>query len=79
MFQERARVVIELLEKGQMERGARQFIETIAVGPGAWEELPDKVRQTVIFNAPTFVDEQRDPEWQAIDLQRLGSFQALRC
>jgi pimeloyl-ACP methyl ester carboxylesterase len=33
IFQERVRVVIELLETGQMESGARQFMETIAVCP----------------------------------------------
>lgn len=73
-FQERTQVVIELLEKGQMESGARQFMETIALGPGAWEQLPDEDRQICIFNAATFLDEQRDPEWLAIDLQRLANF-----
>ena len=72
--QERTRAVLELLEKGQMEAGARQFMETIAFGPGAWEQLPGELRQTFIFNAATFLDEQRDPEWLAIDLQGLASF-----
>ena len=72
--QERVRVVIELLEKGEMEAGARQFMETIAFGPGAWEQLPGELRQTFIFNAATFLDEQRDPEWLALDLQRLANF-----
>jgi pimeloyl-ACP methyl ester carboxylesterase len=73
-FRERSRVVVDLLEKGQTESGARQFIETIAFGPGAWEELPAEVRRSVLFNAPTFLDEQRDPEWLAIDLERLSGF-----
>ncbi len=52
-FLERTQVVIELLEKGQMESGARQFMETIALGSGAWEQLPDEDRQICIFNAAT--------------------------
>ena len=72
--QERIRVVIELLERGQLESGARQFMETIALGPGVWEQLPDEFRQRTIFNAPTFLDESRDPDALAIDLQRLADF-----
>jgi pimeloyl-ACP methyl ester carboxylesterase len=76
VFQERVRVVVELLENGQMESGARQFIETIAFGPGAWEQLPGELRQTFIFNAPTFLDEQSDPEWLLIDPEALANFSA---
>ncbi len=73
-YQDRIRVVLELLEKGQMESGARQFMETIALGPGLWEQLPEEERQILIFNAPTFLDELRDPEAQVIDIQRLTDF-----
>ena len=73
-FQERIQIVNELLEKGQMESGARQFAETISLGPGGWEQLPDEGRQTSIFNAPTYLDELRDPESLAIDLQGLANF-----
>jgi pimeloyl-ACP methyl ester carboxylesterase len=72
--QERTRAVLELLEEDQMEAGARRFMETIAFGPGAWEQLPDELRQTFIFNASTFLDEQRDPEWLELDLLGLGKF-----
>ncbi|MGD9537766.1 MAG: alpha/beta fold hydrolase [Alphaproteobacteria bacterium] len=75
-LQERVRVVIELLEKGEMESGARRFMETVAFGPGAWEQLPAEIRRSVVFNAPTFLDEQRDPEWPTIDLQALAKFPA---
>ncbi len=76
ILQERVDVVIELLEKGETESGARRFVETIAFGPGAWEQLPDELRQTFIFNAPTFLDEQRDPEWLLLDPQPLANFSA---
>lgn len=55
--------VAEKLEAGQVEVGSRQFMEMVAMGPGAWEQLPEEVRQKTILNAPTFLDEMRDPEW----------------
>ena len=73
-FQERVQVVIGLLENAKMEAGARQFAETIAFGPGAWEQLPDGLKQAIIFNAPTFLDEQRDSDWLMIDLHALENF-----
>ncbi len=71
---ERIRSVVELLDDGEMEAGARLFMETIAFGPGAWELLPNESRQTFIFNAPTWLDEGRDPEWRMLDLGQLASF-----
>lgn len=44
------RAVIDLLENGQMEAGARVFYETV-VRAGTWEERPQEVRQRWIFNA----------------------------
>jgi pimeloyl-ACP methyl ester carboxylesterase len=70
--QKRVRAVIELLERGEMEAGARRFVETIAFGPGAWEQLPGELRQSFVHNAPTFLDEQRDPEWLALDPRGLA-------
>ena len=73
-FQERIAVVIELVEKGKFEAGARHFTDTIAFAPGAWEQFPNEVRQTFIFNAATFLDEGRDPESLSLDLQALANF-----
>jgi pimeloyl-ACP methyl ester carboxylesterase len=73
-IKERIAAVVELLEAGDMEGGARQFVETIAFGPGAWAQLPSDLQKIVIFNAPTFLDEMRDPEALSIDLARLRSF-----
>jgi pimeloyl-ACP methyl ester carboxylesterase len=70
----RRRAVIKLLEDDEIEAGARLFMESIAFGPGAWEQLPAEARQTCIFNAPTFLDEGRDPEWLMLDVKRLANF-----
>jgi pimeloyl-ACP methyl ester carboxylesterase len=66
--------VVELLEAGDMEGGVRQFVETIAFGPGVWEQLPPELKKTVVYNAPTFLDEVRDPEALSIDLAGLRRF-----
>lgn len=59
--------VIERLERGDIEGGARQFVEEVALGPGAWEQLPEAIRETSIRNGLAIVDEQRDPAWAHID------------
>jgi pimeloyl-ACP methyl ester carboxylesterase len=67
--------VVGLLATGDMEGGARQFTDTIAIGPGAWDEqLPPEAKQTFINNAPTWLDETRDPEALTLDPARLARF-----
>jgi pimeloyl-ACP methyl ester carboxylesterase len=66
--------VAERLAAGDMAGGARDFIENVAFGPGAWAALPAAVRDGVTANAPTFLAEMRDPEFFSIDLQRLRAF-----
>jgi pimeloyl-ACP methyl ester carboxylesterase len=60
----------DLLANGQNEAGARLFVETV-INAGPWEQRPEEVRRRWIFNAPTFLDEQHDPEAGKIDLQTL--------
>jgi pimeloyl-ACP methyl ester carboxylesterase len=73
---ERIAAVIHTLEAHDSAAGARQFVETIALGPGAWEHLPAELRETFIFNASTWLDETRDPESLALNLDRLRRFSA---
>ncbi len=70
----RIAAVVARLESGDHEGGARQFVETIAFGPGAWDELPEETRQTFTFNAPTFLDEMRDPESVMLDPDALATY-----
>jgi len=53
---------------------AEQFVETIALGPGTWAQLPPDDQQTYIENAPTFLDEALDPELLAFDLEWIKTF-----
>ncbi len=73
----RARVaaVVELLEDGDDEAGARRFVETIAFGPGAWDRrLTPEMRAVFIANAPTWLDETRDPDALETDPEALARF-----
>ena len=46
---------------GDHEGAARQFVEEVAFGPGAWEhELPAETRAVFVQNAPTYLDELQD-------------------
>lgn len=71
---QRISAVMTLLEKNENEAAAKLFVETIAFGPGAWDKLPPNVQQTFIFNAPTFLDENRDPGCLQMNVDLLAAF-----
>ena len=49
------------------------LVDEIAFGPGAWDnQLPAEVKATMIRNAPTFLDEIRDPTQLTIDEDSLA-------
>ena len=66
--------VVERIARGDNAGAAEQFVETIAFGPGTWLTLRPAMRQTFIDNAPTYLDEARDPEQITFDLERIKSF-----
>lgn len=61
--------VVQCLNDGDMEGGARRFVDS--AGSDSWDGLSPEVRETFIANAPTFLDESRDPEVLTLDLGRL--------
>jgi pimeloyl-ACP methyl ester carboxylesterase len=63
--------VVHCLNDGDMEGGARRFVDS--TGSDTWDGLSPEVRETFIANAPTFLDESRDPEVLTLDLVRLES------
>ena len=63
-----------LLERGDHAAAAERFVETVALGPGTWAGLPPEEQQTLIENAPTFLDEVRDPESLLFDVDSLRAF-----
>lgn len=66
--------VIDRIASGDHSGAAMQFIETVALGPGAWAQIPLEVQQQIIENAPTFLDEAKDPEQLAFDLEWIVDF-----
>jgi pimeloyl-ACP methyl ester carboxylesterase len=72
---QRAGSVVELLESGDEEGAARLFVDTIAFGPDAWDQqLTPQMRAMFVANAPTFLDEARDPDALQMDLDALEAF-----
>ena len=71
----RIRAALARVERGDAEGGAREFLEGVALGPGGWGRLPAPIRATMVTNAPAVLEEQRDPEWAAVDAGALSSAQ----
>jgi pimeloyl-ACP methyl ester carboxylesterase len=74
VVRQRIEAVITTLQSGETELGARQFVETVGLGPGAWEKLTPEMRQTFVFNAPTWLDEMHESSAFTLDLERLAMF-----
>lgn len=65
--------VASRIAEGDHDGASRQFVDEFAFGPGAWENgLPPEVRATFIRNAPTYLDELRDPNVVNIDKDALA-------
>jgi pimeloyl-ACP methyl ester carboxylesterase len=73
-YGQRIAPVRKLLEAEEHAAAADLFVETVALGPGQWAQLPEPVRQTFIRNAPTYLDELRDPDCLTLDLDALATY-----
>ena len=71
---ERINDVVKLFKINEMENATRLFMETLGMGPGSWDKLPDAARQTFIYNAPTWFDEVQDEESLNMNLELLNGF-----
>jgi pimeloyl-ACP methyl ester carboxylesterase len=66
---------VGLIEAGKHADAAQLFVETIALGPGAWAQLPEALQADFIRTAETFLGETRDPDaLGAVDFAALGRF-----
>jgi pimeloyl-ACP methyl ester carboxylesterase len=64
--------VCDRIAAGDHEGGARQCMEELAYGPGAWENvLSLEDREIFVYNAPTFLDEVQDPDMFRADRDAL--------
>ncbi|MEE1782357.1 alpha/beta hydrolase [Streptomyces sp. SP17BM10] len=73
-FADRIAAVRELLEQAESAAAAELYVDTLAFGPGAWAQLPAPVRHTYVRNAPTYLDELRDPDALDLDLTGLARY-----
>jgi pimeloyl-ACP methyl ester carboxylesterase len=64
--------VVARLEAGDGEGGARLFVESLVLGPGAWEMIPPEWRHHMVDNAATFLSDARDPALFTVDLASLA-------
>jgi pimeloyl-ACP methyl ester carboxylesterase len=64
------------IAEGDHEGAARQFVEEVAFGPGAWEnELPPEARAIFVQNAPTFLGELQDRDPANIEEEAIARLQ----
>lgn len=66
-------VVARLIETGDHRGAAEYFVENVALGPGVWGQLPESFRTVMESNAPTYLDELRDPTAGSLDAQALAA------
>jgi pimeloyl-ACP methyl ester carboxylesterase len=69
----RERQVVAELQQGHHEPAAKLFMEAIAIGPGAWNALPEQSRQTFVHNAPTWLDDVTDPTQGTLEVGELAA------
>jgi pimeloyl-ACP methyl ester carboxylesterase len=65
----------ERIAAGDHEGAARQFVEEVVFGPGAWGDVPPQIKTAFVENAPTFLDELRDPDLFGVDAKALARVQ----
>ena len=68
------KAVLPLIEQGRNAEAAERFVEDVALGKGHWAQLPEVVRQRFIDHAPTFLNEQSDPDWDKLDTSRFAAY-----
>lgn len=71
---QRIGAVVERIAAGDHAGAAEQFVETVALGPGTWTQMPREFQQTLIENAPTFLDEANDPEQLGFEIEWIRGF-----
>jgi len=65
----------QLIMQGEIEQGARLFVEKVAFGEDSWSKVFDDAgRHTILSNVDTWLDQSRDPERLAIDITGLKDY-----
>lgn len=73
VWRRESRRVFRAIAEGEHRAAAEYFVDHMAVGPGAWEQLPDSTRKILEANAPTFLDEGEEfLDSSALDVEALA-------
>ena len=67
------RAALARVARGDAEGGTQQFLEDVALGPGAWARFPEPIKATMVRNAPAVREEQADPAWGDLDRDALSN------
>jgi len=70
----RLAAVPERIAYGDHAGAAELFVESVALGPGSWLQVPPQLQSIIIENAPTFLDEVNDSEQLPFDLEWIKAF-----
>lgn len=73
-MEQRIGAVVARIAAGDHAGAAEQFVETVALGPGTWAQMPPELQLTLIENAQTFLDEASDPEQLRFNLDWIRTF-----
>jgi len=73
MLDEALSRVTGLIETSDHRAAAEHFVDHVALGPGSWQQLPEPFRAILEANAPTYLDETRDPTSGSIDAAALAA------
>ena len=73
-FDERVKSVIELFNQNDIEAAAKQYVDTIGIGVGAWDKLSDETQRVFISNALTWHNQMTDPDSIQFDKALLAKF-----
>ncbi|HSJ35515.1 MAG TPA: alpha/beta hydrolase, partial [Acidimicrobiia bacterium] len=66
-------VVASLIERDRRRDAAEHFIDRVALGPGSRAQLPEPFKAVLKGNAPTYLDELRDPTSTSVNLTALAT------
>jgi pimeloyl-ACP methyl ester carboxylesterase len=66
--------VVARLAAGEMEAGAALFVDTVVGQAGNWERMSPEAQAAMARLAPTFLDENLDPEMMEYDVDLLAGF-----
>ena len=65
--------VQDMIARGAHRRAVRYFIDEVAIGPGAWVEFPEELRNILESNTATLVDDLADSlDCDSVDIGALA-------